>query len=712
MAISSDLERLLAAWLPRRSWYPQAANLSDSVDITPLSVTRLFGFGPADTEIGSTDGAGPGTTGFGSTPGAGEDPGTETADGLTVEGLMAVVEVASDRVVSRLNVPLTFRTREDYALRPHLIGVVEDITLGTCWVYDGMADPVFVVTLAQALATGRAFDGDQVVAHGVGETSRTWAAVGTGQRLVSRAAEARLGFLDGADEVTSVLVSDPQEPCVLTLFRVLEPGTAGDPAAARTPGAGGAPRPAGVATTGTGVVTVPVALTEADSAAVSPVLGWAEGRWFDARTLRTETAPLGLLSSCDTDTTPAWREAVDTVLDVDSGSLGGYNKRAMALGGRVGELHLELAGEFGTVVSAGDPARGWVSKWSERVDWAFARAPLALQNLAGPLRRHRKLLQQMPDVGVLQRIHGELTLNHVVTSEASGFRITDFADTPADDPKPAAIDLVALLRSIDYAAGYARLRRIGALDSSADPTTVGSTGLDRTSLHEVTESPEHLWSGQAQNALLTGYSHAVGASVGLENPVLRAALVDRLLVETVTELRNRPTWLVVPLAALSGLLGVDADAPAPRESNPVEALVHTGDVEPMDWAKDLGKPVEGAEAPSFDFASPAARRKQAGIAQERAARAAEAPAEQDEADREPAATPPDPAAAEGTDGAGVQGASAAVPDEVHLVEDNDPEFEEYPPVRSSATGDPDADDDTIDSGEIDIYPPRPTSPPA
>ena len=57
-----------------------------------------------------------------------------------------------------------------------------------------------------------------------------------------------------------------------------------------------------------------------------------------------------------------------------------------------------------------------------------------------------------------------------------------------------------------------------------------------------------------QNSLLSGYSRARGDSIGLNDPVLRAALVDRLLVEVVTELRNRPNWLSVPLATLTLVL--------------------------------------------------------------------------------------------------------------------------------------------------------------
>src|SRR5699024_9718357 len=140
------------------------------------------------------------------------------------------------------------------------------------------------------------------------------------------------------------------------------------------------------------------------------------------------------------------------------------------------------------------------------------------------------------------------------------------------DPKPAAFDLVALLRSIDYAAGFARLQRTDALDSEDGTLVVNGFGSDPSALRAIIDSPEYLWASQVQNSLLSGYSRARGESVGLNDPVLRAALVDRLLVEVVTELRNRPNWLSVPLATLTLVLkGKPSREEGTTESRPAWA---------------------------------------------------------------------------------------------------------------------------------------------
>ncbi|MFB9776855.1 maltokinase N-terminal cap-like domain-containing protein [Brevibacterium otitidis] len=500
MAISSELERLLSAWLPRQSWFPKLeTELGSDPDITPMSVTRLFEW--------------------------------ETGEG-TVRGSQAIISVGDGRTLRRINVPLSFRTQENFALRGHLIGTIDDMTMGRCWVYDGCADPVFVVNYAHAAATARRFEGGQVAAHAVSTALTKFHQVTTERQMLDYAASVRLELQETRAHESTVAIEDEDNPCVLTFFRVVQPGLSQ-------------------------AVRIPVALTETESRAVPEVMGWVSGRWFDAEELETRAAPLAMLSVQYPGSQPAWREAVDIACAVDSGSIGSYNKKASALGARIGELHLDLAAEFGVVRGAGEPTADWVRKWQERIDWALARAPLALGDLQAKLKEHRANLSRLDTVGALQRIHGELTLNQVLTSPVAGFTVVNFSAATQEFPKPAAIDLVALLRSIDYAAGYARLLRTGALQADAQPTFIGLSGLTEghESLREVVDSPEYLWSSQAQNSLLTGYSHAVGASVGLHDPVLRAVLIDRLLVEVVTELRNRPTWLIVPLATLTLLLG-------------------------------------------------------------------------------------------------------------------------------------------------------------
>ncbi|TNM55808.1 maltokinase N-terminal cap-like domain-containing protein [Brevibacterium sediminis] len=536
MAISSELEQLLASWIPRQPWFPKlAADFGTDPDITPMSVARAF---------------------------------TYTAEELGgFAGLVTVISVGDGPTLRRLNIPLTLRGAEDMHLRHALIGRVDDLALGTVYVYDGAADPVFVNLMADAITKRKVFDGGQLSTESLRHSQeKTEArdrapmpfpvtangAAASANGSTNTAAEAvppkpSIGDLTvGAEDVmpveirpievsdsgqykSTVIIHDEYEPLELSFFRVLENGMPSS-------------------------LTIPVLLTEAGSRSVPEVIGWGSGRWYDMFEVQEMEAPMALLSHVDVDAEPAWREAVNTVCAVDSGSIGAYNAHAAEMGRRIGELHTDMAAEFGVVEGAGEPTKQLVQKWVERIDWALGRAPLALDSLVPELRGHRARLQSLETIGTLQKIHGELTLDHVVSSSTDGYSVVKFTDSTDSDPKPAAFDLVALLRSIDYAAGFARLQRTDALDSEDGSLVVSGFGNDPGALRAIFDSPEYLWASQVQNSLLSGYSRARGDSIGLSDPVLRAALVDRLLVEVVTELRNRPNWLSVPLATLTLVL--------------------------------------------------------------------------------------------------------------------------------------------------------------
>ncbi|SDS07416.1 Predicted trehalose synthase [Brevibacterium siliguriense] len=536
MAISSELEQLLASWIPRQPWFPKhAADFGTDPDITPMSVARAF---------------------------------TYTADELGgFAGLVTVISVGDGPTLRRLNIPLTLRGAEDMHLRHALIGRIDDLALGTVYVYDGAADPVFVNLMADAITKRKVFDGGQLSTESLRHsqektdardrapmpfpvTANGDAASANGSTNTSAEAvppKPSIGDLTvGAEDVmpveirpievsdsgqhkSTVVIHDEYEPMELSFFRVLENGMPSS-------------------------LTIPVLLTEAGSRSVPEVIGWGSGRWYDMFEVQEMEAPMALLSHVDVDAEPAWREAVNTVCAVDSGSIGAYNAHAAEMGRRIGELHTDMAAEFGVVEGAGEPTKQLVQKWVERIDWALGRAPLALDSLVPELRGHRARLQSLETIGTLQKIHGELTLDHVVSSSTDGYSVVKFTDSTSSDPKPAAFDLVALLRSIDYAAGFARLQRTDALDSEDGSLVVSGFGNDPGALRKIFDSPEYLWASQVQNSLLSGYSRARGDSIGLSDPVLRAALVDRLLVEVVTELRNRPNWLSVPLATLTLVL--------------------------------------------------------------------------------------------------------------------------------------------------------------
>ncbi|WP_309132692.1 hypothetical protein [Brevibacterium sp.] len=591
MAISSELEQLLASWIPRQPWFPKlAADFGTDPDITPMSVARAFTY-PAE-ELG----------GF--------------------VGLVTVISVGDGPTLRRLNIPLSLRGSEDLHLRHALIGQVDDLARGPVYVYDGPADPVFVNLMADAIVKRKVFAGGQLstesLRHDEDSAARRTSSgqVSAGQVPSGQVPPGPIPagpipagdapypgateIVDPADlsapfdtvtevvppkpskealatpapgssapatvvvrpiEVTessanksTVVIHDEYEPMELSFFRVLENGMPSS-------------------------LTIPVLLTEAGSRSVPEVVGWSSGRWYDMFEVTEMEAPMALLSHVDVEAEPAWREAVDIVCNVDSGSIGGYNAQAAEMGRRIGELHADLAAEFGIVEGTGEPTKQLVQKWTERVDWALGRAPLALDSLVPELRKHRAKLLALETIGSLQKIHGELTLDHVVSSPTDGYTVVKFSDSANSDPKPPALDLVALLRSVDYAAGFARLQRTGALDSEDGGLVVNGFGSSSDALRAIYDSPEFLWASQVQNSLLSGYSRARGESIGLGDPVLRAALIDRLLVEVVTELRNRPNWLSVPLATLALVL---KGKPARASDEPTEVELTVPDAEDGD----------------------------------------------------------------------------------------------------------------------------------
>jgi maltokinase len=577
MAISSELEQLLASWIPRQPWFPKhAADFGTDPDITPMSVARAF---------------------------------TYTAEELGgFVGLVTVISVGDGPTLRRLNIPLTLRGAEDMHLRHALIGRVDDLALGAVYVYDGAADPVFVNLMADAITKRKVFDGGQlsteslrhsqektqardrastpfpVTANGAATSANGSTNTGTevvppkpsktdlevGERDVLPVEIRPIEVADSGQHKSTVIIHDEYEPMELSFFRVLENGMPSS-------------------------LTIPVLLTEAGSRSVPEVIGWGSGRWYDMFEVQEMEAPMALLSHVDVDAEPAWREAVDTVCAVDSGSIGAYNAHAAEMGRRIGELHTDMAAEFGVVEGAGEPTKQLVAKWIERVDWALGRAPLALDSLVPELRGHRAKLQGLETIGTLQKIHGELTLDHVVSSSSEGYSVVKFTDSTNSDPKPVALDLVALLRSIDYAAGFARLQRTNALDSEDGSLVVSGFGNDPAALRAIFDSPEYLWASQVQNSLLSGYSRARGESIGLNDPVLRAALIDRLLVEVVTELRNRPNWLSVPLATLTLVLKgkpARAEEAAPASDDETSAPAAFAGVAPDGSAEDSA--AEGA----------------------------------------------------------------------------------------------------------------------
>src|SRR5699024_8434998 len=131
MAISSELEQLLASWIPRQPWFPKlAADFGSDPDITPMSVARAV---------------------------------TYTAEELGgFVGLVPVISVGAGPTLRRLNIPLTLRGSEDMLRRTAPSSHIDELALGPMYVPVAPADPVLVNLMAHAITKRKAFGGGQL----------------------------------------------------------------------------------------------------------------------------------------------------------------------------------------------------------------------------------------------------------------------------------------------------------------------------------------------------------------------------------------------------------------------------------------------------------------------------------------------------------------------------------------------------------------------
>jgi trehalose synthase-fused probable maltokinase len=216
------------------------------------------------------------------------------------------------------------------------------------------------------------------------------------------------------------------------------------------------------------------------------------------------------------------------------------------LGRTTAELHLALAsgtGDFSAEPIAESDVAAWRRAVEDEVRLATeALARQAIQVDTAALLRRADGLAGL--TGALKtRHHGDYHLGQVLEREDGSFVIIDFEGEPA---KPLALrrekrsplrDVAGMLRSFDYA-------RHTALRSA-----------DRTDATRIAAASE--WYAAVRDAFLATYVRTVKAGSTsllpreIEAP-LTALELEKAAYEVLYELNNRPDWLPIPLAALSG----------------------------------------------------------------------------------------------------------------------------------------------------------------
>ncbi|RBP67128.1 1,4-alpha-glucan branching enzyme [Brevibacterium sanguinis] len=459
----------------------------------------------------------------------------ERGRGGTATGRNHILLLDSGDRMDVIQVPLTFRTSPLDAPDSAHLGEVDDLTLGRCHVYDGVHDPQFVRSLA-TLITGRA-------PHiGRGLTGRTVA--GVPQPTIT---DAPTAAFSGEQSNSSIVIADRSAPAILKLFRVLSAGANPD-------------------------VEVTAALSAAGCTAVPRTMGWLEGRWFDPVSHEEVSGHLAVLSEYVADSTDAWTAAVDAARDdVD------FSDSADQLGLAVARIHRSLSDVFGAHRPTPAQSVGIVEGLAERVRWAMSEARDVLSPYREQLADHIDRLRRIGDIGPVQRIHGDLHLGQVLHSAERGWVVLDFEGEPLrplserSEPDSPLRDVVGVLRSFDYAANVVALE---------DPT------------HEALSARTSAWAQRAAEAFLAGYARETRRPTIGTDPLLRVYWLDKALYEVVYELRNRPSWLQVPLRPLGAILSNESDVTGSPAAEP------TATGSPAAESNPAGRPADAADQPT------------------------------------------------------------------------------------------------------------------
>ncbi|MEZ3161817.1 phosphotransferase [Microbacterium sp. BWT-B31] len=382
----------------------------------------------------------------------------------------------------------------DAAAAEHVIGDPEP---GTTFV-DGPHDPAYTRALIRLVTEGG-------VARGPRTTAVGRAAAGSDPQA---AAHLEASVLSGEQSNTSIIFRDPDAAAsvICKVFRQVHPGLNPD-------------------------IELQTALAAAGSTHVPAAVGTLEGQWPDLATAGgTVTGSLAFAQEFLPDVEDAWRVALTAAARGED-----FTDRARALGEATAEVHVTLARAFPTRDTLPGDRQAVGAAWARRLATAIAEVP-GLEEQRDAIARVYTRASERPWPAV-QRVHGDLHLGQVLHSPARGWVIVDFEGEPLrpmlerQRPDLALRDVAGMLRSFDYVAGSIRL----------DAT-------DRSS-HTVLA-----WANDARQAFLDGYAAVSGVDLDAQRTLLAALEIDKAVYEAIYESRNRPTWVSIPLRAITRLV--------------------------------------------------------------------------------------------------------------------------------------------------------------
>ncbi len=226
-----------------------------------------------------------------------------------------------------------------------------------------------------------------------------------------------------------------------------------------------------------------------------------------------------------------------TERDLHADEVGGdFAGEAHRLGQATASVHADLAQVLPTTPAGPDRLARTADVMTRRLEAAAAVVP-ALAEHADMLHASYQAIRDLPITITLQRVHGDLHLGQALRT-AQNWVLLDFEGEPARPlatrraPDSPLRDVAGMLRSFDYASRYL------LLDEPDDPQL---------------EYRAAEWADRNRDAFCEGYAEASGADPREQRALLRAFEADKVVYEALYELRNRPHWLPIPLAALGRL---------------------------------------------------------------------------------------------------------------------------------------------------------------
>ena len=402
-------------------------------------------------------------------------------------------------------VPLTYRGAPVEELAHALVGTMEHGVLGPRWVYDATHDPVYARQLlalvrgeTQAESSSRSDSPDE---RFTGQPAASWtrSLTVTGSRVLVGEQSNTSVILDATDE------DGAASPVIIKVFRTLAAGDNPD-------------------------VVLQSALRQAGCEQVPAVVGSVSGSWPEQGGAEAGVdevqGHLAFAQEFIPGSEDAWRVALRAAREATD-----FTTAARELGEVTASVHTALAQALPRREASIDDVARITSVMERRLRAASdlvpeiaARAPQVEAVFAAA---------RSASWPPLQRIHGDYHLGQVLHSPERGWLLLDFEGEPLRplaeraEPDSTFRDVAGMLRSLDYAGGSAEQERPEA--SARD------------------------WVDNGLTAFLDGYSSAA-ADPRDHDDLLRAFLLDKALYEVVYEARNRPTWLAIPVAAITRLL--------------------------------------------------------------------------------------------------------------------------------------------------------------